>query len=376
MIQKTILAIAVAGIASSAFAQEANNVTIYGNVSPSFEHVRVTDGAADNSGRNFQRIADQNSYIGFKGQEFLGNGLKAVWQIETGVDISGNTGSSLTNGNTTSGIGTRNTYVGLSNKYGTALLGRHETPYRLSTKAFDPFSASTADAHAIMGKLGGGHLSDVNDFYIRTSNTAMYMSPTWEGLSGNIAYSANEDRTKSVAGLETANTSIWSMAGSYTRNNWLGTLAYEHRSAAQGGWNADVEGIKAGVGYAYAPGAMVGVVYERLRGDDLGTRGSKDERDAWSLSIKHPINNFVLKAQYTQAGKYKDETGTIGNSGARMYSLGTDYNLSKRTALFAHYVHLDNHSNANYNFTSTSTSAGQTAGADSNVLGVGIRHAF
>lgn len=377
MMKKSLLALAVATLGTSAFAQE-SNVTIYGTLVPSAEIVRVTNGAAgDKGGRSFQRIANQDSYIGFKGTEALGNGLKAIWQIESNLDISGNSGNSLGDGNTASGFGTRNTYVGLNGSFGTALLGRHETPYRLATKSFDVFSGSTADAHAIMGKLGGGNLDNAFDFYMRASNVVAYVSPNYNGFSGAIAYATNEDRAKDgVTGVETANTSAWSGMVAYTNSGWTGTVAYERRNAAQGGWNADVQGVKAGLGYSYAPGAQVGLVYEQLRANDVGAQGAKDQRNAFGVSIKHPINNFVLKAQYVQAGNYKDATGTISNSGARMYSLGADYNLSKRTALFAHYVQLDNKENANYNFTYASTTAGQVAGADSNVLGLGIRHSF
>lgn len=377
MMKKSLLALAVATLGTAAFAQE-SNVTIYGSVAPSAEIVHVTNGSGgDQSGRTFQRVADQSSYIGFKGTEALGNGLKAVWQIETGLDISGNSGNSLGNGNTASGLGTRNTFVGLSGNFGTAILGRHETPYRLATKGLDVFSGSTADAHAIMGKLGGGHQSDAFDLYMRASNVVAYISPNYNGFSGAIAHATNEDRTKdTVTGVDTANTSAWSGMASYTNGGWTGTVAYERRNAAQGGWSADVQGLKAGVGYAYAPGAQVGLVYEQLRADDVGATGAKDKRSSFGVSIKHPINNFVLKAQYVQAGNYKDETGTVSNSGARMYALGADYNLSKRTALFAHYVHLDNKDNANYNYTTTATTAGQVAGADSSVIGLGIRHSF
>lgn len=375
MIKKTILALAVATLGTTAFAQE-SNVTIYGNVAASVERVTVSNSTGSENGHANQRVADQTSYIGFKGQEALGNGLKAVWQIETGFDVSGNSGSSLASGNTSSGIGTRNTYLGLNGTFGTALVGRYETPYRLATKQFDPFSATTGDAHAIMGKLGGGHYNDAFDLYMRASNVVAYVSPTWNGLTGSVAYATNEDKAQNNLGVNTANTSAWSANVVYQANGFVGTLAAEQRNQAQGGWDGKVRGIKAGVGYSYAPGATVGLVYEQLKADDVGTIGALDKRAAYSLSVAHPINNFVLKAEYSHANNYKDETGSLSNTGASLYALGADYNLSKRTSLFAHYVHLNNQSAANYNFASSATTTGLTAGADASVLGLGVRHSF
>ena len=78
--QKKIIALAVAALASSAaFAQ--TNVTIYGVADATFDSVRAT-GSTGNSDRldynNRNRVTANSSYIGFKGVEDLGNGLKAV----------------------------------------------------------------------------------------------------------------------------------------------------------------------------------------------------------------------------------------------------------------------------------------------------------
>ena len=82
--QKKLIALAVAGLASTAaFAQ--SNVTIYGIVDAGYVNSSV-DRAAGGNG-NFSGIQSgvwAGSRLGFRGEEGLGNGLKAVFTLEYG----------------------------------------------------------------------------------------------------------------------------------------------------------------------------------------------------------------------------------------------------------------------------------------------------
>lgn len=76
--KKTLIALAVATLPAAAFA----DVTIYGQIKAGVENV-------DAGGVNKTNVDDMGSRIGFKGSEDLGNGLKAIWQVESGFDIDG-----------------------------------------------------------------------------------------------------------------------------------------------------------------------------------------------------------------------------------------------------------------------------------------------
>jgi predicted porin len=81
--QKKMIALAVAGLASTgAFAQA--NVTVYGVADASFDVVRIS-GDANNELGNTTRVSTNSSVLGFKGAEKLGNGLTAVFQYESSV---------------------------------------------------------------------------------------------------------------------------------------------------------------------------------------------------------------------------------------------------------------------------------------------------
>ena len=98
--QKKLIALAVAGLASSAaFAQ--SNVTIYGLLQPSYDMMSVKGGTGTTTG-DVTDMAYNNSRIGFKGEEALGNGLKAIFQIESKVD--------LVNKGGTDGLGDRDSF--------------------------------------------------------------------------------------------------------------------------------------------------------------------------------------------------------------------------------------------------------------------------
>ena len=94
--QKKVIALAIAGLVSgAAFAQ--SNVTIYGVADVGMQNYNTGYGSKTTvvSGQN------AGSRLGFKGEEALGNGLKAIFVLEAGLQID--TGSA---GGTTQAYGT------------------------------------------------------------------------------------------------------------------------------------------------------------------------------------------------------------------------------------------------------------------------------
>ncbi len=145
---KKILAAAVAAAMVAPAAAFANDVTIYG-----IAHLSVDWLDSDNEGVDGWDIQSNASRLGFKGTEDLANGLKAIWKMEFGVDLadSGSCPSTVSSaaglvGSPTVGQGNftgkcttdvwsaRNAYVGLAGGWGTFLIGRHDTPMKMSTR--------------------------------------------------------------------------------------------------------------------------------------------------------------------------------------------------------------------------------------------------
>lgn len=412
--QKKIIALAVAGLVSgAAFAQ--SNVTIYGQVAAGYEFVHVSSGAAGVNGVNYQRVQDQTSRIGFKGTEDLGSGLKAVWQIESGFDISGNREGVATPGNsgvdgpvTNAGgsgfLGSRNTFVGIAGNFGTVLLGRHDTPYKLAGQKLNVFTGTTADYSGIVGE-GSAR------FDLRANNAIAYITPTFSGFHAAIAHVPAE--AAGLAGnFATANgkvgkPSAWSALGVYDNGPVYAALAYEKHndfntignSAANlplylasgnvGDGNSE-KAWKVALGYTFAPDTVVGLMYENIKADRATGTTTQDRKDKhWGLFGSYGLGNVVLKAQYLVA---KDATGsTIAagqeDNGAKMWTVGADYNLSKRTAIVAYWAEMKNDAYSTRNFlygagggnlTLSPTSGAATVSRDQDVrvVSVGLRHSF
>lgn len=108
-------------LAGSAAAQ--SNVTVYGIVDAGVEVINSSAAVAGGGGTT-SRLSSGNlsgSRLGFRGTEDLGNGLKAVFALESGIAID--TGTNLQGGRTFG----RQAYVGLQGKWGTLSMGRHNS---------------------------------------------------------------------------------------------------------------------------------------------------------------------------------------------------------------------------------------------------------
>lgn len=120
------------------------------------------------SGNGYIPGADRASRLGFKGSEDLGNGLKAIYQLEFGVNLNDTNDNVLSNSDS---ITYRNSFVGLAGGFGTFLLGRHDTPMKISTGKLDLFADTMADYNGTVG------FQD-----LRADNVVAYISPSLSGF--------------------------------------------------------------------------------------------------------------------------------------------------------------------------------------------------
>jgi predicted porin len=128
--QKKIIALAIAGLSSVAFAQ--SNVTISGQFRVGIDSVSA--GGATAAGANLtsrMRVTDENSTLRFAGEEKLGNGMTAWFQVESAIGTSDNIGTSGAQGGgaNSATIGTRNTAVGIKGNWGNFFVGKWDTHY-------------------------------------------------------------------------------------------------------------------------------------------------------------------------------------------------------------------------------------------------------
>lgn len=366
---KKLLALAVAAaLAPAAAMADSGNVTIYGVAHASIDRVDPGTGPAALNDDAW-RVSSNSSRLGFKGTEDLGNGLSAVWQMETGVNLD--TGSSA------SSFMLRNSFVGLSSKTaGTAILGRHDTPYKLGTASLDLFADTMGDYNAIVGNVAGTVAFDS-----RLGNVMAYISPTWSGFHfAAAAVMANE--TNNTANRDGK---AYSLTGVYSNGGLFGSLSYEQAKdisgsstevapAALGSVLATLDkatGTKLGLGYNFGA-ATVGFIAERIK---LSVPGDDTTRNAYYLNGSYKMGNNVLKAAYGQAN---DMSGT-SDTGAKQFVVGVDHNLSKRTAVYALYSKMNNDNAGGYGLGGNGAGGAfspAAAGQDPSVVSLGMKHSF
>ena len=369
-----LLALAVAGafVAPVAMAEHeegaaAGSVIVYGQVSASYDNVKSGLTAGDTTNNN---VSSNATRIGFKGSEDLGGGTSAIWQIESLLDIDGN--NSDNNGTTFS---TRNTFVGLSGaSWGTVIMGRHDSPYKVATRGLDMFADTIADNRSIMGLAG------IHD--TRLNNAAAYLSPSMSGFSLAIA---------TVAGAENAvngdnKGSAWSGYAMYNAGPINASLSYQtvtFGSTFSGSLgNDNFGGLPANdksTAWKLAGGYtmdmfQVNAVYEKV--GSSGTIGDLLDRHSWYLAGKYNVTaNDGVKLAYTSAGKL----GSAVDTEANQWSVGVDHMMSKRTTVYALYTKLTNKANAAYAIGGSGIStAASTPGfdADPSAFSLGIKHSF
>jgi predicted porin len=396
--QKKIIALAIAAAISAPAFADTSNVTVYGQVNMSYDMMNVGSGHAYNApatavtSQSVNRIGSNTSRLGLKGSEDLGDGLAAIWQIEMQIDPGQGTAPAANSANV---IGGRNTFGGLkSDSLGTVLLGRHDTPYKLSTRAYDVFGDGIADNRMLMGAVAGK--SAVLAFDGRQDQVIAYISPAFSGFTVAAAYL---NVNPGAAGVATggAKQSAASLAGMYNDNGLSASLAYEVHTLDTGiaavaataatatapaiaartantGYNE--KATKLGLGYkqdAY----MVGFAYEKTS-DNTGTLGANQfGHNAYYLSGKYNVTaSDAVKLAYTKMGV----VGAAGvANGAKAITIGYDHTMSKRTTIYALYSKLTNDTNGTYGFSTNGTSGvvGVVgAGTAPSVFSLGMRHTF
>lgn len=394
--QKKMIALAVAGLASTgAFAQA--NVTVYGVADASFDIVKIA-GDANNELGNTTRVSTNSSLLGFKGAENLGNGLTAVFQFESsvGFDNAGSLGA------------TRDSYVGLAGSFGTVVLGTLTGPTRALGTALDVNAGATGIGAntALLGKLGNNLIGSTDGsgnygtttagvysgtttcarnatcasiFDNRWKNAIAYVSPSFGGLNATIAYVANEN--KSLHGLTAANTTGYDVGVKYANGPAMAAVTYNAVSIGNAA-EVKISDLRAGGSYNFGM-ASVRAVFDLARADHLN--GNKFTQAVYGIGATFNVTPASkLLGQVYVARDLKTNGSSSDDTGAKLFELGVEHSLSKRTMLKATWAMVNNDSRARYDFginaagINTGTLPGNANATGGTVQGLsfGLRHTF
>ncbi|MFB1488038.1 MULTISPECIES: porin [unclassified Thiocapsa] len=338
------------------------------------------------------------SRLGVKGSEDLGNGLKAIYQVEFGINLNDTNNNVLSNSDS---ITYRNTFVGLAGDWGTALLGRHDTPMKISTGKLDLFSDTMADYNGTVGFRD-----------LRADNVVAYISPSLAGFQLMGAIIPAGGATGGGQGLNLNEDSLagaYSLAAIYSNGPFYGSVAYESlgnqhfntQSVSLTGNNCPVEtpnvanrdpsdpftstcaytdddstAWRIGLGLLDWNGFSLTGIYEqrdnefpsgRYEGFTDPVDGSfntffpdgPEEVELWQIQAGYAFGNSMVKAMYGQAdysADYNFGPNAVAAAGGALagelvdnfyndkvetWGIGFDHNLSKRTKAYALYTAVD-----------------------------------
>lgn len=371
---KSTLRIAAAGACLSvlsvapahAQASTATSVQLYGLIDTGLQY--VSNGPNGNSKTGLSTGNLSGSRWGLKGAEDLGDGASAIFVLENGFDSD--------NGSTLQGdrLFGRQAYVGLSSKtWGRLTLGRHNTLMIEWMSKYNPFdnanfsikrpdaafSDRTDNAVMYVGKLGpvsvGGYYSfgwnNEQSFSDKTLGRMIGGGLRYQsgGLDAGVLYhSKNADKPK---------------AGANSDNR-------EDRIVA--GLSYDFESVKLYAGYRWLEQKLTQRNYKNNM-TWLGATYEPQRNMRLSAAVYHlddavcdDMNNSVCPAVQA-AGSGQKST---------MFVLGNEYDLSKRTTLYAVAAYVVNDDKSSVSLLGGKYGANVEPGQNQFGLNLGLRHRF
>jgi predicted porin len=339
--KKTILATAaLALVGATGSAQAQNSVTLYGVIDSGIGYVHNANGNQKLVGMINGNLSGDR--WGLKGQEDLGGGLKAIFQLENGFDVG--TGK-LNQGGREFG---RQAFVGLTaDQYGTVTLGRQYDPL------VDMVQGLTADNYFGSAFATPGDV-DNYDNDLRVSNAVKYVSPNYAGLQfeGLYGFSNGAGTTgqgQTWGGAVAYNNGPLGLAAGYLYTN--NPSANRTTVAAGSTWNSPssdslfLSPINNGYSSAHSIGIARAAAQYAIGPVTVGASYSNaqykpDGFSAFTQKEKYNIGSAFVNYQATPAilvgAGYTYEKAS-GDTSAKYHqaSLGADYSVSKRTDFYA-----------------------------------------
>ena len=344
--QKRIVSLAIASalVAPAAMAQTANPVTLYGLIFGTIESVDAKGGSTNVPRR--MRVEDHSSRLGVRGTEDLGGGLKAFFQLETAFRIDSNN----------SAFATRNSGVGLLGGWGSVVLGRWDSPYKVAGYPADPWNLLTLAGY-------WNTVQDSGNFGRRPQNVVQYWTPTFAGFNARVAVTANEGKTATVNPRDVSAMIGWSRGPLVINVAWE-----EHQdqlgSAATS--SSEEEGLMVAGSLTF--GALkIGYVAEQIK------KTGRTKQKNFYLSAKQAFGSHAIVGTLGRskdgdpAGQPQPKTDT--------FSVAYEYRFSRRTSGHLMYAQIDNNSVGVRNFPLLLI-PGITPGSDPRGVSLGLLHTF
>ncbi|HEZ5942235.1 TPA: porin [Neisseria meningitidis] len=291
------------------------------------------------------KISDFGSFIGFKGSEDLGEGLKAVWQLEQDVSVAG--GGATRWGN-------RESFVGLAGEFGTLRAGRVANQFDDASKAIDPWDSN----NVVASQLGIFKRHDDMPVSVR------YDSPDFSGFSGSVQFvpaqnsksaykPAYVDEKKMVhaAVVGKPGSDVYYAGLNYKNGGFAGNYAFKYAKHANVGRDAFDLFLLGRIGdddEAKGADPLKNHQVHRLTGGyeegglnlalaaqlDLSENGDKTKNSTTEIAAtaSYRFGNAVPRISYAHGFDFIERGKKGENTSYDQIIAGVDYDFSKRTS--------------------------------------------
>lgn len=291
-----------------------------------YGRINVTLQNSDEAAGEQIELQSNASRIGVKGEKALNGKLKAIYQLEWGVNID-------SEGNDDNLV-PRNQFVGLEGAFGTIKVGRHDTALKRAQGDFDLFDDLEGDITHVFN--GENRLKD----YVG------YVTPVFgKAFSATVNFFPGEDPEAGNDGAADKS----SVSLQYETD--LLYVAVAHDSDVDGD---DVTTNRVVGGYTFGP-ARVMLLYQQ-------TDNGSVKEDGFGGSLAWTFGKYVAKVQYLAADIWRTlpAADPLDNRLESQLSAGLDHQLGEDTRLFGFY---------------TAGDIGGTAESN-NYIAIGIEHNF
>ena len=364
---KVLLCAAV--VASAPAWAQSGSVTVYGVLDEALEYNSGLNGnyrEQANPGQWRLGLGSVPSRLGFRGEEDLGGGYRALFTLESGLNVD--TGM-LGQGGRMFG---RQSWVGLAGEYGTVSAGRQYTMRYYGMLDADFFGSGSLG----LGTLDSGIPNARADNALSYRGTFGAFSVGAQYSFGRDAASGNNPAATNCPGESTDATQCreWSLMGKYDGGNWGLVSAYER---LYGGTAGTYGGLTSPSltdsrltvnGYLKMTNGRVGLGW--LGRDNEGSPATPKSNMFWlegELTVWAP---FVLTGVVAQV-KFDNSPDK-----ATEVALRANYWLSKRTTVYVADAYVDNGGKLALPASTNSPGTPPLPGKSQNAFQVGVSHVF
>lgn len=354
--KKSLIALAALATVATA-AQAQSSVTIYGVIDPTFVYTKTSGG---NSNTALSQGGAASSRWGFRGEEDLGGGLKAFFNLEGAFEADTGEGSAV-------GLFHRASFVGLKNAVVSGQAGRMNTLDYAKLAKYDVFGGNNfGGGVAYFALNGGGYQTDV-----RRNNTLQLDVTPVAGLVISAQHSFGE---KAGASSQSTGASDATAGQALRANSYaidfnsgkldLAAIVSKQNNNTTGATQYEQKAVLARYDFGVAKVVLGHLEYDNQtytkKGDYVGV--------SVPVTAKTTILANVARMDITNSDK------------ATGYGLGAYYALSKRTTAYAIVAKATNEGSSFLRVAGsaigTAEQSGTVAGKDQTGYAVGVRHTF